>query len=345
MFDFDVDAIRQAGFYPFLLEELLGCLLLQQVNEGGISGELDRAFRDSQDTFGFLQDNLCIGTVTGADKGIVRDRDGSLDFELDGTVLLDTLGRNIFEVGREAAAFHGTNGQVDRHTGVDTSDFCLIDIPLEYHVIHISYGGNRRAIVEVVRLDNRVTYLDRNIKYHPADCTANLSRTGDIGVTGDTVADNLEFALRSCFLFLSLQVISFRLLILFAGNNSLFEESLIPVKELLDLSQRDFRHVYARLGTIQLNHLGNNLDDGDDFSVLNHIACFLFQLGDDTGDLRFDFDFMTRLDVAGRNGLGRNVAGRRLDNLIGRLHRLRFLPKEYESTNDCDADAAEEDKA
>ena len=111
------------------------------------------------------------------------------------------------------------------------------------------------------------------------------------------------------------------------------------------MSQRDFRHVYTRLGTIQLNHLGNNLDDGDDFSVLNHIACFLLQLGDDTGDLRFDFDFMARLDVAGRNRLGRNVAGRRLDNLIGRLHRLRFLPKEYESTNDCDADAAEEDKA
>ena len=83
---------------------------------------------------------------------------------------------------------------------MNAPDLGLVYVSLEDHVIHVGDCGDCRTVVEVVRLDNGVTYFHRDIQYHTGDGTTDLRGTGYIGVLGDTVTNNFQCALRVRFL-------------------------------------------------------------------------------------------------------------------------------------------------
>ena len=100
----------------------------------------------------------------------------------------------------------------------------------------------------------------------------------------------------------------------------------IPLISLFHLLQRDIGEVHARFGAVELYHLGDYLDNGDNLSRLDHLPRFFLQLGDDTGYLRLDLHLETRLYVSGSDRLGFHIPFFRGYDLINGDDRLRFLP-------------------
>ena len=126
---------------------------------------------------------------------------------------------------------------------MNASDFSLIDIPFEDHVIHVCHRGDGSTVVEVICLNDGISHLDRNIQNHTGDGTAYLGRTADIGVLGDTVADDLQCTLCVVTLFDRFQILCFGFLKLLFGNHALLEQLFVAFIDLLNLLQGDFGYV------------------------------------------------------------------------------------------------------
>ena len=165
---------------------------------------------------------------------------------------------------------------------MDTSDFRLIHISFEYHIVHIRHRRNGRTIIEVIRLNHRVSYFHRNIQNHTRNGAPYLRCTADIRVFSDTVTYNLQFTLRRIPLFNRFLIIGLAGLKLFLRDYPLFIKLLIPFINLFDLLQRDFRHINTRLGAVQLHHFGNNLNRGNNLSRFDHLPGLFLQFGNNS---------------------------------------------------------------
>ena len=205
---------------------------------------------------------------------------------------------------------------------MNASDLRLIHIAFEDHIAHICHRSNRGTIVEIVRLNHRVSHLYGNIENHTGDGAANLCRTGDIGVLGDAVANDLQRTLRIVSLLDRLQVVCPAHVKILLGNHPLLEKLLVPLVGFLHLFQRDLRHIDPALGAIQLHHLRNHLDGRDNLSLLHHLTGLLAQLGNDARDLRFDLHLVARLHISRRDRLGNHRVSLGRNDLIHRHNRL-----------------------
>ena len=106
---------------------------------------------------------------------------------------------------------------------MDASDLGLVYVSFEDHVVHIGYGSDRRAIIEIIRLNKRVTYLNGDVQDHTGNGTTDLGRTGHAGVLGYTVADNLQGTLRVILFLHGFQVVRFGKIEIFLGDNALLK--------------------------------------------------------------------------------------------------------------------------
>ena len=147
---------------------------------------------------------------------------GGLHLKQYGPVLFHSLRSHILQFCIECAAFHSADRQFDWHPFMDTTDFRLVYFPLKDHIVHIGNGSDRRTVIERVRLDHRITDLDRHIQDHTSDSGTDLCRTGSGRPFGDTFADNLKSILSIFSLFLCLLIVGKRRFVIFFGNNPLF---------------------------------------------------------------------------------------------------------------------------
>ena len=268
---------------------------------------------------------------------------GCLHLKQHSPVLFHTFRSHILQFSIERAAFHSANRQFDRHPFMDTADFRLVYFPPKDHIAHIGNSSDRRTVVESIRLDHRVTDLDRHIQDHTSDSRTNLCRTGSGRPFGDTFTDNLKSILSVLCLFLRLFIVGKRCFVIFFGDNPLFMQLFIPLEGSTNLFEADLRHPYTRFGTIQLNHFRDNLDTSNDLPFFHHLSSFFQQFGDDTRHLWFDKDFITRFDLSGRHGLRLNRVTCRGNQLIESNDRLRFLPQEIESADNSSSHKYQKD--
>ena len=196
LFDFDVDAVREAGDDGATLVGLLAALTVNNVDEGGVAAEGDGSLGDGKHLLGFGQYDLGGGAVTAADVscgsvGCGWYGNGGFDLELIDSAGFGCLRADIFQTGFEACVLQGTDGYLHRHPHGEAAHLGLVDVAAEDEVGHVGYGGDSCTVVEGVAEDYGVTDLDGDVEDAAADGAADegVGRGGVGG--GDAVANDL----------------------------------------------------------------------------------------------------------------------------------------------------------
>ena len=111
-----------------------------------------------------LEDNPGIGTVARAHPGAGRHFHGSLDLELIGTVVLGGLRGDVFENGVECQVLEGSHGNLHSHPLFNPAHLRLVNLAVEYEVVHIGHNGNRGPVIEGIALYHGVSDPYRDIQ-------------------------------------------------------------------------------------------------------------------------------------------------------------------------------------
>ena len=93
----------------------------------------------------------------------------------------------------------------------------------------------------------------------------------------------------------------------FGANQLVIVKFLCTVVIAFGLFEIYARHTHSVIGRIEFLHTGNNLDFGNNVSCVNNVASVFVNLGNDTVYLRFDFNFVSWLNVSVEYRGARNV--------------------------------------
>ena len=282
LLDLDVDAVADASGDRTAVELLGGgCAVGEHIDEGRVAHKFEGCLRHADSLGGAFEHNLSVGAVAGTYLHALWQLDGSLDLEEVGTVLLHSLGGNVFEGGVEFQVLDGTHSDFHRHACNDSAHFRLVNLAAKDEVLHVGDSGDGGTVVEGVAKDDRITYLDRHIEHDAVDSRADEGRTHLGIVERDTVPDDVEGILGVVHLHLGILQRHLRLLVVFGTHHLLRVEVLHAVEVRLSLLERNLSQLHTILSAAEVRHVWDDLHFGNHLVLLHHIASLLVEFCDD----------------------------------------------------------------